>query len=302
MDANSEHRAQEGDHRLMRLASRASVAVAGILILVKLNAWLVTDSVALLSSLIDSVLDAGASLVNLVAIAHALTPADREHRFGHGKAEPLAGMVQSALIAGSALFLLFEAGHRMLHPRAVQASEVGIAVMVFSIAATLGLVLFQRYVARRTGSVAVAADSLHYKGDLLANCAVILALFLSGFLGWIYADPIMAAAVGLYILWGAWGIVGQSFDQLMDRELPDEQRTRIRAIAMEHPEVRNVHELRTRSSGLQTFIQLHLELDGNMALYRAHDIADTVELEILREFPGAEVIIHQDPAGLEEPH
>lgn len=302
MDAENSQDLQASNHRLLRWATRASVTVASILIVAKLGAWLMTDSVALLSSLIDSVLDAIASVVNLVAVAHALTPADREHRFGHGKAEPLAGMAQAAFIAGSAVFLLFEAGHRLLHPRPVSATEIGIVVMLFSIVATLALVTFQRYVARRTGSVAISADSLHYKGDLLANTAVIVALLLSGGLGWTYADPILAAAVGIYILIGAWGIVGQSLDQLMDRELPDDQRARIRAIAMGHSEVMDVHDLRTRTSGIDTFIQLHLELDGALPLVEAHAIADSVELEIMNEFPGAEVMIHQDPAGIEEPH
>lgn len=278
------------------------MAVALLLIVVKLVAWIVTDSVAMLSSLIDSVLDAAASIVNLVAVAHALTPADREHRFGHGKAEPLAGMAQAAFVSGSAVFLLFEAGQRLFSPRPVAAGELGIAVMVFSVLATLGLVTFQRYVVKRTGSVAISADSLHYKGDLLANGGVIVALVLSTQLGWTAADPLLAAVIGIYILFGAWGIARQSLDQLMDRELPDDQRKRIRSIAMAHTEVRDVHDLRTRASGLQTFIQFHLELDGGMALHRAHDIADAVELQILQEFPGAEVIIHQDPAGVEEAH
>lgn len=299
MTSDAENRQNEphDSHRLLRWATRASVAVACVLIVTKLGAWLLTDSVSVLSSLIDSVLDAIASVINLVAVAHALTPADREHRFGHGKAEPLAGMAQAAFIAGSAVFLLFEAGHRLFHPRPVMAGEIGIAVMVFSIVATFALVSFQRFVARRTGSVAISADSLHYKGDLLANCAVIAALLLSSGLGWVYADPILAAGVAIYILIGAWGIVGQSLDQLMDRELPDEQRARIRAIAMAHGDVIDVHDLRTRASGLQTFIQLHLELDGALRLVEAHAIADRVETEIMNEFPGAEVIIHQDPAG-----
>jgi ferrous-iron efflux pump FieF len=287
---------------LLRWASRASVAVAVALIAAKLAVWLVTDSVALLSSLIDSTLDAGASLVNLLAVSHALTPADREHRFGHGKAEPLAGLAQAAFISGSSVFLLFEAGHRLLTPRTVQHGELGVAVMILSIVATLGLVLFQRSVVRRTGSIAIAADSLHYKGDLLANLGVILALILSTRFGLTYADPLLAIAVAFYLLWGAWSISRQSLDQLMDRELPDERRSRIREIALAHAEVMDVHDLRTRASGLQTFIQLHLELDGAMALHRAHDIADAVELQIMQEFPGAEVIIHQDPAGLEEAH
>lgn len=303
MTADANSTIQPVRHRtLLRWATRASLTVALVLIAAKLAVWLITDSVALLSSLIDSTLDAGASLVNLLAVAHALTPADREHRFGHGKAEPLAGLAQAAFIAGSSIFLLFEAGHRILTPRLVQHGDLGIAVMVLSITATLGLVAFQRFVVRRTGSLAISADSLHYKGDLLANLGVIMALVLSTRFGWHYADPILAIVVALYLIQGAWRISRLSLDQLMDRELPDEQRQRIREIAMSHTEVRNVHEMRTRASGLQTFIQMHLELDGSMALHRAHDIADAVELQIMQEFPGAEVIIHQDPAGIDETH
>ena len=303
MTADANSTIQPVRHRtLLRWATRASLTVALVLIAAKLAVWLITDSVALLSSLIDSTLDAGASLVNLLAVAHALTPADREHRFGHGKAEPLAGLAQAAFIAGSSIFLLFEAGHRILTPRLVQHGDLGIAVMVLSITATLGLVAFQRFVVRRTGSLAISADSLHYKGDLLANLGVIMALVLSTRFGWHYADPILAIVVALYLIQGAWRISRLSLDQLMDRELPDEQRQQIREIAMSHTEVRNVHEMRTRASGLQTFIQMHLELDGSMALHRAHDIADAVELQIMQEFPGAEVIIHQDPAGIDETH
>ncbi len=288
--------------RLLRLATYAAVAVAAVLILAKLAAWFLTDSVAILSSLMDSVLDVGASLVNMYAVAHALVPADREHRFGHGKAEALAGLAQSAFISGSALFLVAEAGQRLIEPRPIAREDAGIAVMVLSLVLTAGLVLFQRYVVKRTRSIAISADSVHYKGDILANLGVIAALVLAGRFGWIYADAIVALIVAAYILFGAWGIIRGALDQLMDRELPEEQRARIRGIALAHARVEDVHDLRTRSSGLQTFIQLHLELDGDLTLLRAHELADEVEAAIRAAFPGAEVIIHQDPAGLEEWH
>ena len=292
---------EAGKHaRLLRLATRAAVAVAGLLIVAKLAAWFLTDSVAILSSLMDSVLDVGASLVNMYAVAHALVPADREHRFGHGKAEALAGLAQSAFISGSALFLVAEAVQRLIEPRAIVRDEIGIAVMVLSLVLTLGLVLFQRQVIKRTKSIAIAADSMHYRADILANLGVILALILAGRFGWIYADPVIALLVAGYILFGAWGIIKGSLDQLMDRELPEEQRSRIRQIALDHELVEDVHDLRTRSSGMQSFIQLHMELDGDLTLMQSHEIADQVEDAIRQAFPGAEVIIHQDPAGLEE--
>jgi ferrous-iron efflux pump FieF len=286
--------------RLMRRATYASVAVAVILIAAKLFAYLMTDSVSLLSTLLDSLLDAAASLVNLVAVRTSLTPADAEHRFGHGKAEPLAALGQSAFIAGSALFLLVEAGNRVVNPSPIQNSGIGLAVMVFSIAATFLLVLYQRHVIRITNSVAIRADSIHYVSDLLVNGAVIAALLLWRQFGWALADPIFAASVGLYILYTAWRITRGSLDLLMDRELPDSARQRIREIALANPAVRELHDLRTRSSGQATFIQFHLELDGAMALTQAHAISDEVEDAILMEFPGAEIIIHEDPAGVPE--
>lgn len=286
--------------KLMRLATYASCSVALLLIAIKSFAWLSTGSVAMLSSMVDSMLDAAASLVTLFAVRHSLTPADEEHRFGHGKAEPLAGLGQSAFIAGSAVFLLFQAGSRLFHPAPVIQSSLGIAVMIFSMVVTLGLVLFQRQVIRRTGSHAVGADSLHYLGDLLSNAAVILALILAGMFGWVYADPILAGLIAIFILHGAWQIFRGAYDHLMDREFPEEQREQIRRIVMRHPEVRDLHDLRTRTSGLSSFIQLHIEMDGQMTLLDAHRVADAVELELQTEFPGTEVIVHQDPAGINE--
>lgn len=291
-----------GAERLMKLATTTSVAVAGTLIGVKFFAWIVTDSVSILSTLIDSLLDVAASLVNLMAVRHALTPADHEHRFGHGKAEPLAALGQSAFIAGSACLLLFEASRRLLHPVAVSNGSIGIAVMVFSIVLTVALVLFQRSVVRRTGSFAIQADSLHYKGDVLINGSVIVSLLLAEQLGWRYADPLFGGAIAVYILMNAWSIARGALDMLMDREMPDEDRRRIRELALAHPEVREMHDLRTRLSGPYAFIQLHLEMDGSLKLMRAHEIADQVEAEIVAAFPGAEVIIHEDPEGLPEPH
>ena len=286
--------------RLMRLATWASVCVAFTLIAAKVGALWLTGAVSMLSSLVDSMLDAGASIINLLAVRHALQPADREHRFGHGKAEAIGSLGQAAFIAGSAAFVLFQAADRLLHPRPVDETAAGVAVMVFSIALTGALVLLQRHVMRRTGSLAVTADSLHYVSDLFSNLAVIAALLLAGSLGWIRADPVLAGLISLYLLWGAIQIFHAARDQLMDRELSDDRRAQIRAIATRHPEVLAMHDLRTRSSGLHTFVQFHLELDPEMSLRRAHEISDIVELEVQEAFPGAEVIIHQDPHGVEE--
>lgn len=286
--------------RLMRVATYAAVSVASILVVAKLAAWMATGSVSLLSTLIDSLLDVAASAVNLLAVRHALEPADREHRFGHGKAESLAGLAQSAFITGSAVFLFIEAGNRLYNPRDIENTDIGYMVMGLSIVLTLILVGFQRYVVKRTQSAAIGADSLHYQMDVLVNVGVIISLLLVSRMGWQWADPAIAVLIAIYIVRGAWEIAQDALDVLMDRELSDEDRQQIRALALKHDDVQGVHDMRTRSSGQQIFIQLHLELDGEMPLMRAHDIADAVEADILLAFPNAEVIIHQDPEGIEE--
>ncbi len=287
-------------HRLMRWATYASVAVAGVLIIAKFYAWVVTDSVSLLSTLVDSMLDAAVSLINLFAVRHALQPADREHRFGHGKAEPLAGLAQSAFITGSAVFLLIEAFERLAKPRPIEATEAGYIVMVLSIILTIGLVAFQRYVVKKTGSLAIGADSLHYQTDVLVNASVILSLYLVSQFDLPFVDPLFAIAIAVYIIRTAWQIGSDAVQVLMDRELPDEDRKKIRDIVMAQQGVLGMHDLRTRTSGIQEFIQLHLELDGELKLKDAHVIADRVELAVGNAFPNAEVIVHEDPEGVDE--
>ncbi len=286
--------------KLMRLATYASMSVAIVLILTKAVAWIMTDSVSLMATLIDSCLDALASLVNLLAVRHALTPADKQHRFGHGKAEALAGLGQATFITGSALFLVLESISHLWHPKPIAALGAGITVMVISIVATIGLLIFQRHVISKTASTAIKADHLHYKTDLLVNGSVIVALLLA-YYGWPGFDPVFALGIAAYILFSAWEIARESLDLLMDREVPVEDRARIKAIARDHPQTRGMHDLRTRKSGTTMFIQLHLEMDDQLTLIQAHAIADDVEDRIRAEFPDAEVIIHEDPASLNEP-
>jgi len=288
--------------KLMRWATYAAVCTASILILIKLVAWTLTGSLSLLSTLIDSVLDAAASLLNLFAVRVALEPADHDHRFGHGKAEPLAGLAQAAFIGGSALFLIVEASTRFLNPVPVERSGVGIAVMVMSILLTLALVTFQRHVVRQTRSVAIDADSMHYTGDVLINLSVIVSLILAAWAGFTWADPAFAIAIALYLLYTAWTIIRTSLSLLMDKEFAEADRLRILEIARDHNQVLDAHDLRTRSSGAQSFIQLHLEMDRDLPLWKAHAIADQVEHRIRRAFPGADVLIHQDPSGIAENH
>ena len=280
---------------LLKLASVASVMTAGFLIVAKLIAWYVTGSVGLLASLVDSVMDSIASLINLFAIRYSLQPADAEHRFGHGKAEPLAGLAQAAFIAGSAIFLIFHAIDRLRLAQPLEHVGIGVGVMVLAIVLTLVLLAIQHYVIRKTDSTAIRADSLHYATDLLTNVSILLALYLTT-LGWTWADPVFAIAVAIYIFYSAFNIGHDAFQQLMDRELPADILQKIQETAMSHPEVTGTHEMRTRQAGHTRFVQLHLELDEDMSLKRAHEIADEVEMEIMAFLPGAEVLIHQDPA------
>jgi ferrous-iron efflux pump FieF len=287
--------------RLKRMATNAAVAVAGTLIVVKFWAWLATDSVAMLATLVDSALDLIASTLNLLAVRHALTPADREHRFGHGKAEALAGLGQAAFIAGSAAFLLFEAIEGLVHPKLVEQSVAGIIVIVVSLALTGGLVLFQRHVIARTRSLAINADQLHYTTDLATNLGVIVALVVAGMWGWTIADPLIGLVIGGVIAFGAYKILLGAYDELMDREFDDADRQRIKDIVNRHREVVSLHDLRTRRAGHRSFIQLHLELPSRMTLAEAHRVSDEVEDAIKAAFPDAEVLTHQDPAGVDEP-
>jgi ferrous-iron efflux pump FieF len=282
---------------LMRAAGVASVSVAALLIGIKLYAYVATNSVSMLSSLFDSALDLGASMVNLFAIRTAVTPADAEHRFGHGKAEPLAGLVQVAFILGSSLLLLFEVGKHFFYREAVAQEGVGIVVMVVSIGLTLVLILFQRHVIRQTESMAVHADSTHYFTDFLANLAVIVSLLMTKLLGWWWIDPLFGLLVALFIAFSALSIGRAALDMLMDREMDDQDRDRIKLIIRAHPEVIDLHELRTRVAGQDRFIQFHLDLKPDITLKDAHRISDAVEANLLEAFPGAEIIIHQDPLG-----
>ncbi|MBL4801990.1 MAG: cation diffusion facilitator family transporter [Emcibacter sp.] len=286
--------------RLMVRAANAAVVVAFTLILIKTWAYNISGSVSMLGSLMDSLMDILASLINLVAVRFAVVPADNDHRFGHGKAEAIAGLVQAMVICLSALFLLVEAGRKLINPEPILQVDMSILVLVISIILTVMLVAYQRYVIKKTGSVAISADHVHYSGDILMNFGVILALFLSGYLQYYYADPVIGLLVAAYLIYNVKKIARDSIDMLMDREMEEDEKTKILDIIRKHPQVRGVHDIKTRKSGLNIFIQFHLEMDGNISLSDAHKISDGVELEIIAEFPHAEVLIHADPEGYVE--
>jgi ferrous-iron efflux pump FieF len=284
--------------RLNHLAAIASIGVAAILIGAKLAIWIATGSVAILGSLVDSGMDALASVVTLISIRQAAQPPDRAHRYGHGKAEAIGAFVQAGFVLSSAFFLANEAVRRLLSPQPLEQSGLGVAVLLLACLLTAALLGFQRYVVRRTGSIAIRADSLHYRSDLLMNLAVIAILVLTEVTGSTLVDPLFGLALVLVLLFSAVAVARRALDMLMDRELPAAQRASIRTLALQHPRAHDVHDLRTRRAGSDVFIELHLELDGELSLEQAHAITHEVEARIRAAFPSADIIVHQEPAGL----
>ena len=286
---------KQDDYRhWVQLASKVTLLIVTTMIVAKAWAWLSTGSASMLGSLTDSLLDISASLMNFFVIKYALMPPDEDHRFGHGKAESLAGLGQAAFVSGSAILLFFHGLERVLNPVETKMALVGIWVSIFAIVATFTLVLIQRYVVARTGSIAVKADAMHYKGDLLLNFGVMMALLASHF-GWFNIDGYVAVSVAFYLLINAIAIARESTHHLMDKELPSDDVERIELLAIEHPKVHGFHELRTRQSGQTKFIQFHLELDRDISLIQAHQIASDVEQAIKAALSGQlDILIHQD--------
>lgn len=280
---------------LMRLASYASIVVALTLIVVKLCAFWATNSLAMLSSLFDSGLDLGASVVSLIAIHQALVPADHDHRFGHGKAEAVGSLTQGLIIAASGVFLLCETVRHLMHPIPLERLDVGLGVMIFAICLTCGLIAFQRFVIARTKSLSIYADSAHYTGDIMMNVGVMASMGFSYVLKWQWVDSLFAVVVAGYLFWMAFRITHSAGQILMDKELPLSVRRRIQKIAMSHPEINSIHDLRTRKSGLHTFIQFHAEMRGGLTLEKTHQVCETLEQEIGLAIPDSETFIHQEP-------
>lgn len=288
--------------RLRRLTSYASVAVAGTLIAAKFGAYIATESVALLSSLVDSGVDLLASIITAYGIAQAMQPPDRTHRFGHGKAESLAALGQSAFIVGSSVMLASEAVDRFVKPKIVENTGTGLAVMGLAIVLTIALLALQSYTIRRTKSLAIAADRMHYVGDVLINLAVMASLAGQAYFDLAWLDPLFALFIAGSMVYGAVQIFRKALSVLMDEELPDAERTAILALAKEIHGIKGAHDLRTRSDSEHPFIEMHLEMNGSLSLKKAHDIADQVSDRLQKAYPGADVLIHQDPVGVEEEH
>jgi len=286
--------------RLLRLATRASLAVASVLIVAKAVAWWLSGSVSLLAGLTDSLLDGAASFLNLLAVHYALRPADDDHRYGHGKAEALSGIAQALFIAVSACLIGFQAVERIQNPEPIGAPGLGIAVMLLSLALTVALLTLQHKVVKETGSAAIRADSLHYRSDLLLNLGILVALVLAWF-GWQSLDAWFGLGISLYILWSAFQIARETVAVLMDEELPVDVSARMLELACSVPGVLGAHDLRTRISGNHWFVQLHLELPGNLTLSVAHGISDRAAEAIHREYPKAEVLVHADPQEVVRP-
>ncbi|WP_271410607.1 cation diffusion facilitator family transporter [Pseudomonas sp. Q1-7] len=281
--------------QLLRLATRASLAVAITLVLAKAIAWAMSGSVSLLAGLTDSLMDSAASLLNLLAVRYALKPADDDHRYGHGKAEALAGLAQALFIGISAVLVAVQAYERLNAPQPLEAEGLGIAVMLLSLALTAGLLMLQRRVIRATGSTAIRADALHYRSDLLLNSGILLALVLAS-LGWQHADGLFGLGIAGYIFWSAVGIARGSVSVLMDEELSSDISAEMHRLACAIPGVLGAHDLRTRISGNRWYVQLHLELPGELPLSRAHALCEQAAGAITARYPRAEVLVHADPS------
>ena len=289
---------KETANKLKHRASVASILLATGLSLLKLVASLVSGSLSVFSSMVDSLSDVLGSAITFVAIKYSAKPATFQHRYGYGKAEAISAVFQALFVAGSGLFVIYDAIYRFVHPRILEETSWSILVMVISLVLTLILIAYQRYVAKVTGSQAILADSAHYGVDVLTNVSIIISLTIVDFFEIYWFDTLAAVGIALYLLWSAFGLIKKAFNILLDHELSDDVRGNIQQIITNHAFVRGFHDLRTRDSGNDYLIELHLELDGNLSLFEAHRLSDIIESDILKAYPNAQIIIHQDPAGI----
>lgn len=291
---------QEQRREALPLAARAalaSVVMASFILALKVLAAWRTESVAMLGSVADTGLDLLASLVTLYAVKLAAEPADHDHRYGHGKAEALAALFQVALITVSAAAIGWRAVAALSVSASIQNAKLGIGVSVITIAATMVLLWYQRGIIRRTGSIAIVADNVHYQSDVMLSVAVIAAFVLDQWAGLHGADPVFGIGIAFYLAWGAFRASSKAIDMLMDKEWPEQQRTAFLEVAARQPGLRGIHDFRTRHSGAHDFAQFHMEVDPNIRVAAAHDIVERVELELRKAFPKVEVLIHLDPEG-----
>ncbi len=285
---------------LVRWASYASVAVAVILLAVKGTAYWRTGAVSLLTSLVDAGVDLGAALGTLIGVWYASRPPDADHRYGHGKGETLAAFLQAVLLILAALGLEVESIRRLVVPLAVNDLDAGLAIVLASLATAILLVFFQTYVLRRTESPAIGADRAHYRADVAVNFGVLLALVVTRATGWLRADPAFAVLIALYMLYNGWTIARLALRSLLDQELSEADRELIRNIILAQAEVRGVHDLRTRDAGDRVVIEFHLELDGHLSITEGHAITDATEKAVASAFQNADVLAHQEPAGIDD--
>jgi ferrous-iron efflux pump FieF len=283
--------------RMVKWASALATATAFILLVIKSAAFMMTGAVSILASLVDSLMDIGISLVNLMAVHYALQPPDKQHKFGHGKAEHVAGLAQSAFICGTSVMLLYNGVLSAWYQDPLEATGAGIWVMIVSSALTFVLVMYQRYVVSKTNNAVIKADSIHYATDVYMNLAVLLALVLSTH-GWLWADGVLTIAIAFYIFWGAWQIGHESFQALLDRELPENFQAEVMDLVCSVDGVLGAHDLRTRQSGQTKFVQVHIELDDKLNILVAHQISDDVVEKLLARWPELDVLIHQDPLSM----
>jgi cation diffusion facilitator family transporter len=284
---------------LKNLSARVTLATAFVLTFVKLGGWLLTGSMALMASAVDSLVDAGASFVTLIGVRYAQRPPDLDHRFGHGKGEAVAAFTQATFLAGAAFVLAFQSIQRLIFPVPLVAIEVGVVLIAGSLLAASGLVAMQSYVVSRTGSTAIAADRAHYVTDVALNAAVLAALGVTQLTGWTRADPAFALAISGYMFWNAYGITREALEQLLDRELPSEERRKIQEAVRACEGVRDVHDLRTRFSGDRIFVEYHLEVDPGLTVDIGHAIGDATEIAVQDLLPGTvEATAHVEPHGI----
>ena len=284
---------------LRKFASRITLVVAIVLIVVKFGAWIGTGSIALLTSVVDAIVDAGASLVTYLGVRYADRPPDLEHRFGHDKGEAVAAFTQATFLAGAASVLAFQSVERLLFPQALGSLSFGVWVIAGSLIAAAGLAAMQTWVVRKTGSTAIAADRAHYLTDVAVNAGVLLALVVTKFTGWQRADPTFALLIAGYMFWNARQIVQDALTQLLDHELPHADRQRIRDRVLACPGVQSMHDLRTRHAGGRTFIEFHLEVDAALTVAQGHEIGDAAEAALADLFPGTvEATGHLEPFGI----